>query len=122
LKISSKHGVRVFLLPLLMLLLEHNTTTVYYKHRASSDFHAGDILVFSAYLMHAPLTNTTDRLRFSTDTRYQLASQPQDMRHMGPIPDEFNRQQRRRLRSPVCCQGYDLACQTTRPRGGLAPV
>jgi hypothetical protein len=61
--------------------------------RASSDFHAGDILVFSAYLMHAPLTNTTDRLRFSTDTRYQLASQPQDMRHMGPIPDEFNRQQ-----------------------------
>ena len=89
---TSKHGARFSLLPLL-LLLEHNTTTVYHTHRASSDFHAGDILVFSAYLMHAPLTNTTDRLRFSTDTRYQLASQPQDMRHMGPIPDEFNRQQ-----------------------------
>eukprot|EP01046_Picozoa_sp_COSAG06_P063768 COSAG06_NODE_14952_length_1112_cov_1.084896_1_plen_92_part_00 len=81
-----------------MLLLEHNTTTVPI-YRASADFHAGDILVFSAYLMHAPLTNTTDRLRFSTDTRYQLASQPQDMRHMGPIPDEFNRQQGERFTS-----------------------
>lgn len=47
--------------------------------------------MFSAYLMHAPLTNTTDRIRMSSDTRYQRASEPQDQRHMGDTPDEFHR-------------------------------
>lgn len=69
---------------------------------ASSNFVAGDILVFSAYLLHAPLTNTTDRLRLSSDTRYQLASEAQDQRHMGWIPDEFERMQGEKTLQEAC--------------------
>lgn len=69
---------------------------------ASSSFAAGDILVFSAYLLHAPLTNTTDKLRLSSDTRYQLASEPLDQRHMGWIPDEFERLQGEKTLEQAC--------------------
>jgi hypothetical protein len=36
--------------------------------------------------MHASLTNTTDRLRLSADTRYQLVSEPVDERWVGRQP------------------------------------
>jgi hypothetical protein len=60
-------------------------------------FAAGDILLFGMHTMHASLRNCSDRIRLSTDTRYQLASDPIDDRHMGadlesklhPNPKDF---------------------------------
>jgi ectoine hydroxylase-related dioxygenase (phytanoyl-CoA dioxygenase family) len=53
----------------------------------TADFTAGDLLVFGMYLVHASLDNqTTDRLRLSSDSRYQLASEPADERWIGPEP------------------------------------
>jgi hypothetical protein len=52
-----------------------------------SEFKAGDLLTFSMYTLHASLDNQTEnRLRLSTDTRYQLASEPADERWMGENP------------------------------------
>lgn len=56
--------------------------------------------------MHAPLTNTSNRIRLSSDTRYQLASDPVDTRHMStaqwPMPDEFERQQGQKTMRQAC--------------------
>jgi hypothetical protein len=53
----------------------------------TADFLAGDLLVFGMYLVHASLDNqTADRLRLSSDSRYQLASEPADERWIGPEP------------------------------------
>lgn len=53
----------------------------------SADFQPGDLLVFSMQLLHASLDNgSADRLRLSTDTRYQLASEPVDPRWVGQDP------------------------------------
>lgn len=53
----------------------------------TADFHPGDLLVFSMQLLHASLDNgSADRLRLSTDTRYQLASEPVDPRWIGQDP------------------------------------
>lgn len=52
----------------------------------TTTFEAGDVLIFGMYIMHASLTNTTDRLRLSVDTRYQLASEPADERWCGREP------------------------------------
>jgi hypothetical protein len=53
----------------------------------TADFSAGDLLVFGMYLVHASLDNQSpDRLRLSSDTRYQLASEPADERWIGPEP------------------------------------
>jgi hypothetical protein len=47
----------------------------------TADFRAGDLLTFTIFTMHASLDNTTaDRIRFSSDSRYQLASEPADER------------------------------------------
>jgi len=46
----------------------------------SSDFQAGDILIFSIYTVHCSLDNTTDRIRLTSDSRYQRASEPADER------------------------------------------
>jgi len=53
---------------------------------ATTEFRAGDALIFGMYLMHGSLTNTTDRYRISVDTRYQLASEPVDERWVGRKP------------------------------------
>jgi hypothetical protein len=45
-----------------------------------------DVLVFGMYTMHASLDNQTDRWRLSTDSRYQLASEPADERWIGEHP------------------------------------
>jgi hypothetical protein len=50
---------------------------------ATTEYKAGDVLIFGMYMMHASLTNTTDRYRLSVDTRYQLASEPVDERWFG---------------------------------------
>lgn len=49
----------------------------------SADYRAGDMIVFSSTLVHTGLDNTDTeqrRLRLSSDTRYQLASDPLDAR------------------------------------------
>ena len=52
----------------------------------TADYKLGDLLVFSMYTMHASMDNLTNRLRLSTDTRYQLASEPVDERWIGENP------------------------------------
>ena len=52
----------------------------------TADFSAGDVLIFGMYTMHASMDNQTNRLRLSTDTRYQLASDPVDERWIGENP------------------------------------
>ena len=46
----------------------------------------GDFITFGMHLVHGGLDNQTDRLRISTDTRYQRASQPIDERWIGDEP------------------------------------
>ena len=46
----------------------------------------GDLLVFCMDLLHASTDNQTDRVRLSSDSRYQLASEPQDGRWIGENP------------------------------------
>ena len=49
-------------------------------------FSTGDTIIFSMYLMHASLVNTSNRIRITADTRYQLASEPIDERWIGEQP------------------------------------
>ena len=46
----------------------------------SHDFHAGDLVVFSIFAAHGGLDNHGQRVRISTDSRYQLAAEPTDDR------------------------------------------
>ncbi|SFS68698.1 phytanoyl-CoA dioxygenase family protein [Paenibacillus sp. BC26] len=52
----------------------------------TTDFEAGDIIMFGMFTMHASLDNNTNRYRLSSDTRYQLESEPKDMRWIGKDP------------------------------------
>ena len=52
----------------------------------TTTFSAGDVIIFSMYLMHASLVNTSNRIRITADTRYQLASEPIDERWIGEKP------------------------------------
>ncbi|MDA0711413.1 MAG: phytanoyl-CoA dioxygenase family protein [bacterium] len=52
----------------------------------TTNYEMGDVLVFCMYLMHASADNGSNRYRISSDTRYQLASEPQDERWMGENP------------------------------------
>jgi hypothetical protein len=52
----------------------------------SAEFKAGDLLVFCIYLMHGSADNRSSLLRLSTDSRYQLASEPIDDRWIGEEP------------------------------------
>jgi hypothetical protein len=42
----------------------------------TTDYQAGDVLVFHCLTTHAALPNLTDRLRISAEYRWQLADQP----------------------------------------------
>jgi ectoine hydroxylase-related dioxygenase (phytanoyl-CoA dioxygenase family) len=53
---------------------------------ATTNFRAGDVLIFGMFTMHGSLTNTTDRYRMSVDTRFQLKSEPVDERWIGKKP------------------------------------
>ena len=53
----------------------------------TADFVAGDLLVFTINTIHASLDNQTDRFRLSSDSRYQLSSEPIDERWVGERPD-----------------------------------
>jgi hypothetical protein len=53
----------------------------------TTEFQAGDFLTFGMFLVHASLDNRTEnRLRLSSDSRYQRASEPIDDRWIGPNP------------------------------------
>lgn len=52
----------------------------------AEEFRMGDAMIFNMTLVHGSLDNTTDRIRLSTDTRYQLASDPIDERWVGEKP------------------------------------
>lgn len=53
---------------------------------ATTAFSAGDVIIFSMFLMHASLVNTSNKIRITADTRYQLASEPIDERWIGEKP------------------------------------
>ena len=52
----------------------------------STDFRAGDVAIFTTVTMHGTLDNRTERIRISTDSRFQLASDPADERWVGDKP------------------------------------
>jgi hypothetical protein len=53
----------------------------------SANYKAGDVLIFGMFTMHASMDNQTKQLRLSTDTRYQLATEPIDDRWVGEHPN-----------------------------------
>ncbi|MGH2562307.1 MAG: phytanoyl-CoA dioxygenase family protein [Thermomicrobiales bacterium] len=52
----------------------------------TAEFKAGDLLTFTIYTLHASLDNQSNRIRLSSDSRYQLASEPIDERWVGEDP------------------------------------
>ncbi len=52
----------------------------------TAPYRAGDLLVFGMFTAHGALDNRTDRIRLSSDSRYQLARDPVDERWVGPNP------------------------------------
>ncbi len=55
----------------------------------TTSFRMGDLLTFNMKLVHGSLDNSTKFYRLSTDTRYQLASEPIDERWVGPNTEEY---------------------------------
>jgi len=55
----------------------------------TTDFRAGDVIVFSMTLLHGSLDNlsTSGRTRLSCDVRWQPAADPVDPRYVGSSPD-----------------------------------
>lgn len=52
----------------------------------TAHYEVGDILVFGMHMMHASADNQSNQYRISSDTRYQLASEPADERWIGADP------------------------------------
>jgi ectoine hydroxylase-related dioxygenase (phytanoyl-CoA dioxygenase family) len=52
----------------------------------TADFQAGDVLIFGMFTIHASLDNHSQQIRLSSDSRYQLASEPVDERWVGSNP------------------------------------
>ena len=52
----------------------------------TAEFEMGDVLILSMYTMHASSDNRTNQIRLSSDSRYQLASEPVDTRWIGEDP------------------------------------
>lgn len=52
----------------------------------TTEYRMGDLLTFTCYTLHASLDNRGDRIRLSSDSRYQLASDPVDERWIGDHP------------------------------------
>jgi len=70
--------------------LSHNPPAVRNKFGGrwlATEYEAGDFLTFGMFLVHASLDNRTEnRLRISSDSRYQRASEPIDERWIGVNP------------------------------------
>jgi Phytanoyl-CoA dioxygenase (PhyH) len=52
----------------------------------AEEWRMGDFITFNMTMIHGSLDNATDRIRLSSDTRYQCASEPADERWVGPKP------------------------------------
>jgi len=52
----------------------------------TNPFEAGDMLIFGMRTIHASLDNHSSQIRLSSDSRYQLASEPADERWVGANP------------------------------------
>ena len=52
----------------------------------TTDYEAGDLLTFTMYCVHGSVDNKSDRIRISSDSRYQPASLPVDERWIGENP------------------------------------
>ncbi len=52
----------------------------------AKEYKMGDLLIFNVYLVHGSLDNQSREIRLSTDSRYQLASEPLDERWIGENP------------------------------------
>ncbi len=52
----------------------------------TAEYKAGDVVIFCMDLVHGGIDNRSDRLRISSDSRYQLASEPADERWIGENP------------------------------------
>lgn len=50
------------------------------------EYRMGDLLTFSIYTVHGSLDNQSNEIRMSSDSRYQLASEPIDERWVGEEP------------------------------------
>ena len=60
----------------------------------TSTFQMGDLLTFGMKLVDGSLDNGTNRYRLSSDTRYQLASEPIDPRWVGEHTQEYGERNR----------------------------
>ena len=52
----------------------------------TAEYNVGDVVVFGMNIVHGGMDNRSDRLRLSSDSRYQLASHPVDERWIGDDP------------------------------------
>ncbi|MBD1924171.1 phytanoyl-CoA dioxygenase family protein [Microcoleus sp. FACHB-831] len=52
----------------------------------TTNFKAGDVLIFGMFTIHGSLDNHSEQIRLSSDSRYQLSSQPIDERWVGVNP------------------------------------
>ncbi len=52
----------------------------------TAEYNVGDVIVFCMDLVHGGLDNKSRQLRISSDSRYQLASEPADERWIGDNP------------------------------------
>lgn len=50
------------------------------------EYRMGDVVVFPMHTVHGSLDNRSDKIRLSTDTRYQRSDEPADERWVGPNP------------------------------------
>jgi ectoine hydroxylase-related dioxygenase (phytanoyl-CoA dioxygenase family) len=57
----------------------------------TTEWKAGDFITFKMNMVHASLDNATDRIRLSSDTRYQKANEPIDERWIGANPPGHSR-------------------------------
>lgn len=75
--------------------LSHNPPVVRNKFGGrwlTTEFEAGDFLTFGMFTVHASLDNRSEnRLRISSDSRYQRASEPIDERWVGVNPPGHSR-------------------------------
>lgn len=65
---------------------------------ASAEFRAGDVVVFTTFTVHAGIENRSkNRLRLSSDSRYQPADEPADERWIGADPPAHGPRAKRSL-------------------------
>lgn len=61
----------------------------------TAEYRMGDLLTFTMATVHASLDNHSNHIRFSSDSRYQLASEPADERWIGDNPPSHGRAAKR---------------------------